>query len=74
MFNSSKIEDWNIFEGLKDYFIGMYDAKYSVGSLVQDNRSNSLKEDKVLIFSKNKLTQEKLNLLKKCDNWTTNFP
>lgn len=74
MFNSSKIEDWNIFEGLKDYFIGMYDAEYSVGSLVQDNRSNSLKEDKVLIFSKNKLTQEKLNLLKKCDNWTTNFP
>jgi DNA modification methylase len=74
MFNSSNTDDWNIFEDLKDNFIGMYDAEYSVSSLVQDNRNNSLKEDKVLIFSKNKLAQNKLKVLKKCNNWTTNFP
>ena len=74
MFNSSNPEDWTIFDEIKSNFIGMYDTDYSVGSIVQDNRANSLKEDKMLIFSKDKLTVKKLNLLKKCKNWTTSFP
>ena len=59
MFNSSNPEDWTIFDEIKSNFIGMYDTDYSVGSIVQDNRANSLKEDKMLIFSKDKLTVKK---------------
>lgn len=86
LFNSRNEADWESMtsminaatnnHGVK--YIGCFDCAYSAGSVVQDNRSGSLKSDFGLVFGKSvadvPTEPKRLMALSKLPAWTTRWP
>lgn len=82
IFNARDISDWKYLSDMADLgrplrFEGSVPMAYSTGSVVQDNRNGSLKQDYVLFFSKHgepQIVDERLSRLRSSKSWTNIFP
>jgi len=79
MFNSREDYVWEALRSListKVEYCGCYPSAYSAGSVVQDNRKGSLKEDYVLIYRKAGKNEDvnKLDALRRIPEWREEFP
>ncbi|MDE5100147.1 MAG: type II modification methylase, partial [Trichodesmium sp. St16_bin4-tuft] len=79
-FNSKDRESWNFLNQImlsapEINFRGYFPMKYSSNSVVQDNRSGSLKHDFVLIYQKSgKIALEVFQSLTVIPGWRSEFP
>lgn len=81
MFNARTKAHWNSLRTLDEseevVYIGCYPMEYSVGSVVQDNRTGGLKHDYVLIYLKSvhkKPNPEIVKHFAKIPGWLSEYP
>lgn len=74
LYNCRENGDWSFLReppGLD--FIGRFDLRYSVGSIVQDNRKGALKTDFALLYGNSKQSSAPYEL-EALPGWSRNFP
>ena len=91
LFNSRKNTDWSTISNLATSeahdkysaeYLGCFDCQYSVGSIVQDNRSGGLRSDFGLVFRKKGSTkmstttaaEARISKLQQLPGWSTSWP
>lgn len=72
-FNAKDHDSWKFFDVIEEQnkliYLGAFPMKYSVNSVVQDNRKGAMKADYILVFNHSK-NEETLGIFNKISGWT----
>ncbi|GAH74734.1 unnamed protein product [marine sediment metagenome] len=79
LYNARQEERWAFVAQLIDEsddleYLGQFPCNYSAGSVVQDNRKGSLKNDIALVFGKPNADSRRLRQLANIPNWSKDVP